>query len=132
VVVGDEHHQRHAERRRRVVRAPERRHGVRPREDRGRRQRLLRHLADELHRPRGGRQISELATFVEGRGPGSSLAAKIRAAGASLERDGAGATCNQLQALQNEVDAQAGGSLTAAQAAELSTRIGWIRTALGC
>ena len=77
-------------------------------------------------------QIAELAEFVEGFGPGNSLAAKVRAAGASLERDGVGATCNQLQALQNEVDAQAGGALTAAQAAELTTRIGWIRTALGC
>ena len=78
------------------------------------------------------RQIAELAAFVEGLGPGSSLAAKVRAAGASLERGNVGATCNQLQALQNEVDAQAGGALTAAQAAELTTRIGWIRTALGC
>ena len=78
------------------------------------------------------RQIEELAAFVEGLGPGNSLAAKVRAAGASLEREGVGATCNQLQALQNEVDAQAGGALTAAQAAELTTRIGWIRTALGC
>ena len=77
-------------------------------------------------------QIAELAAFVEGLGPGSSLAAKVRAAGASLERGNVGATCNQLQALQNEVDAQAGGALTAAQAAELTTRIGWIRTALGC
>jgi hypothetical protein len=77
-------------------------------------------------------QIEELAAFVDGLGPGSSLAAKVRAAGASLERGSVGATCNQLQALQNEVDAQAGGSITAAQAAELTTRIGWIRTALGC
>ena len=77
-------------------------------------------------------QIDELAAFVDGLGPGNSLAAKVRAAGASLERGSVGATCNQLQALQNEVDAQAGGSITAAQAAELTTRIGWIRTALGC
>jgi hypothetical protein len=78
------------------------------------------------------RQISELAAFVEGLGPGSSLAAKVRAAAASLERGNVGATCNQLQALQDEVDDQTGVSLTAAQAAELTTRIGWIRTALGC
>ena len=78
------------------------------------------------------RQITELAAFVEGLGPGSSLAAKVRAAAGSLERGNVDATCNQLQALQNEVNAQAGGSLTPAQAAELTTRIGWIRTALGC
>ncbi len=104
-----------------------------PRQGRGGRQRLLRHLADGLHRPRGGaadRRSSPRSST--GLGPGNSLAAKVRAAGASLERGNVGATCNQLQALQNEVDAQAGGALTAAQAAELTTRIGWIRTALGC
>ena len=39
---------------------------------------------------------------------------------------------DKLTALQNEVHAQTGASLSAEEAAELTQRIGWIRTALGC
>jgi hypothetical protein len=78
------------------------------------------------------RQLAELAAFAAGAGPGTSLESKARAAGASLERGTTAAACNQLVALQNEVDAQTGASLTTEEAAELTQRIGWIRTALGC
>jgi hypothetical protein len=78
------------------------------------------------------RQLSELEAYAAGKGTGNSLQAKAGVAGASYARGDSGATCNQLAALLNEVDAQTGISLTAAQAAELTTRVGWIRTAIGC
>ena len=91
------------------------------------------HISETDFTVRGAaRQIAELEAFTTGLGTGTSLESKARAAGASLARGNTGATCNQLAALQNEVDAQAGKSLSAAQAAELTERIGWIRTALGC
>jgi len=78
------------------------------------------------------RQLSELEAYAAGKGTGNSLQAKAGVAGASYARGDSGATCNQLAALLNEVDAQTGNSLTAAQAAAFTTRVGWIRTAIGC
>ena len=75
-----------------------------------------------------------LSDVVAGRlGPGQSLASKLRAAIAALER-GAGANppCGVLGALIHEVRAQSGKHLTARQAMDLITRVDAVRRSLGC
>ena len=78
------------------------------------------------------RQLTELAAFVDGIGAGEQPRREGPCRSGEPRAGEHRRACNQLQALQNEVDSQAGKSLTAAQAAELTTRIGWIATALGC
>lgn len=77
-------------------------------------------------------QLSDLLEAVDGVGPGNSLAAKVRSAQAALARGDVEAACNILRAFVNEVEAQAGNSLTTDDAAGLVVDATRIRTVLGC
>jgi hypothetical protein len=80
----------------------------------------------------GATQLVELAAFASGKGPGKSLENKARTASAYLAAGQLGAACATLQELLNEVRAQTGKSLSAAEATDLNTSIGYIRNAIGC
>ena len=77
-------------------------------------------------------QLTELVAYLNGRGPGKSLENKAREASASLGAGNVAATCSKLQELLDLIRAQAGKTLSAAEVAELRTRIGWIRSAIDC
>jgi hypothetical protein len=77
-------------------------------------------------------QLTELAAYSKGRGPGKSLENKVKEASASLGAGNVASTCSKLQELLDLIRAQAGKSLSAAEVAELRTRIGWIRAAIDC
>jgi hypothetical protein len=77
-------------------------------------------------------QLTELAAYAEGLGPGRSLAKLARSASAKLAAGKVTDACDTLSAFLNEVRAQTGKTLTAAEAAELRLRATTIRTALGC
>jgi hypothetical protein len=77
-------------------------------------------------------QLGEVLAYATGKGPGQSLASKVESAAASYAAGQVGAACSKLNALLHEVAAQSGKSLTSAEADELTRRVGWIRTAIGC
>jgi hypothetical protein len=77
-------------------------------------------------------QLQALAASLQGEGPGRSLSSKVARIVASLQAGNTSAACGQLNALQNEVNAQSGKSLTAAQAADLTSAIAGLRALLGC
>lgn len=79
-------------------------------------------------------QLADLkqAIVLRKLGPGSSLAAKAQAA---IDREAAGdhaGLCNALKALDNEIRAQNGKKLSAADAAELRADVARIEEAAGC
>jgi hypothetical protein len=83
--------------------------------------------------------LSGLAQFVQNlnlsAGISNSLDSKLRTALEALDDAKAGnivSVCNRLQAFRNEVAAQSGISLTADQAAQLSTMAANIRSTMGC
>jgi hypothetical protein len=77
-------------------------------------------------------QLQTLAASLQGVGPGGSLSSKVTRIVESLQKGNTSAACGQLKALQNEVNAQSGKSLTAAQAAALTSQIAGVQALLGC
>ncbi len=77
-------------------------------------------------------QLQALAASLQGVGPGGSLSSKVTRIVESLQKGNTSAACGQLKALQNEVNAQSGKSLTAAQAAALTSQIAGLQALLGC
>lgn len=81
-------------------------------------------------------QISDLQSQVSGMGlpagTANSLDGKLNAALAAANAGNVTAACNNLRAFINEVNAQAGKKLTAAQAAQLVAQANAIRASLGC
>lgn len=76
--------------------------------------------------------LQDLLDLTTGLPPGKSLPAKIRAAQASVAAGRIADACSQLQSFLNEVRAQSGKHLTAAQAEDLTARANRIRELLGC
>ena len=76
-------------------------------------------------------QVNSLLTVVTGVGSGSSFATKVQSAQASLAAGKPAVAAAQLQALINEVAAQAEKKVTAAQAAEIIAAAQQIQAALG-
>jgi hypothetical protein len=76
--------------------------------------------------------VTILAGEVAGVGPGGSLAAKVASALAYLRAGNDGAACSTLRALANEVRAQSGKKITAAQADDLLAAIAEIAALAGC
>jgi hypothetical protein len=77
-------------------------------------------------------QLAELAAYADGLGPGKSLGRLARSAAAKLAAGKVAEACDTLNAFLNEVRAQTGKTLTAAEAAELRLRATTIMVALGC
>jgi hypothetical protein len=77
-------------------------------------------------------QLQSLRDLVAGTGPGASLATKIASALASLAGADTTGACNTLRALLNEVRAQTGKKLSAAEAAAITAAVQRMRSALGC
>lgn len=81
-------------------------------------------------------QLDELATVIDDFGlPGgieNSLLAKVAAAASALARGNTTAACNDLQALANQTQGQAGQALTAEQAEEILAAIESIRVSIDC
>jgi hypothetical protein len=84
-------------------------------------------------------RISGLVALVQtlnvSGGVANSLDAKLQTALLALDDAAAGlspSVCNRMQAFLNEVAAQTGQTLTAAQAGQLAAAAGGIRAALGC
>ena len=76
-------------------------------------------------------QLRSLLATVNGLGPGASFAAKIQAAQSALAAGNTAAAAANLQALINEVSAQSGKKITAAQAAAIIGAARQIRALLG-
>jgi hypothetical protein len=85
-----------------------------------------------VHVKGAAEQLTDLATQVQGVGPGRSLAAKIAAAQQSLARGDTAATCGQLTAFLNEVAAQRGKRLPAVIADQLIADTQRIQAVIGC
>ena len=82
-------------------------------------------------------QIADLIVTIDGlpgvpNGTRNSLEAKLEAALRSIGKDNTTPACNELSAMLNEVQAQAGKGITAEQAADLLAVVTRIRAALGC
>ncbi|MEJ2516136.1 MAG: SGNH/GDSL hydrolase family protein [Gammaproteobacteria bacterium] len=89
-------------------------------------------LADGLYRALVPVRLQQLLADVTGVGPGRSLAAKMGRAQSYYAASNIGATCSVLGAFVNEVEAQTGKKLTAAQAAAFTSDASAITEALGC
>jgi hypothetical protein len=74
----------------------------------------------------------DLLAAVPGLGPGNSLAAKVNALLADLTNSDTAAACGDLRAAVNEVNAQTGKKITAAQAASFIAQAQKIEATLGC
>ena len=81
--------------------------------------------------PSAVERLAELAAAVEGVGPGASLAAKVAAAQAALDRGDVPATLALLAALVRELEAQSGKSIAPATAAALAEDVAEIVGQLG-
>jgi streptogramin lyase len=77
-------------------------------------------------------ELTELAAGVTGVGPGASLANKVAAIQRNVAADDTTDACASLTSFNHEVDAQAGKSLSTAQAASLLAQTQDIEAALGC
>lgn len=77
-------------------------------------------------------QLDALAAYVDGPGPGTSLAAHVRAAQAYLAGGDVEDACSALAALAHEAAAQRGKTLSADQADAIDAEAGRIRAVLGC
>jgi hypothetical protein len=76
-------------------------------------------------------QLSALLASVTGKGPGTSLADKVKLIQGYAANDKADA-CGTLGAFLNQVKAQTGKTLTTAQAASFTTQANSARATLGC
>jgi hypothetical protein len=79
-----------------------------------------------------GKLADHIATLNLAQGLEQSLTAKLRNAKRDCERGDKTPACNKLGAFDNEVTAQTGNGITAAQAAVLHGHSGGIKAALGC
>jgi len=81
-------------------------------------------------------QINDLIALLKSlglhSGPANSLCVKLQMAARKLERGSLEAACGNLSAFLNEVNAQTGKKLTAAQAEVLTAKATRIRAVLGC
>ena len=77
-------------------------------------------------------QLADLLARVQSLGPGRSLAAKLQNAGALLQAGDMRAACNLLRGFVSEVRAQAGKSLSGAEAQGLVTDALRIQAVIGC
>ena len=77
-------------------------------------------------------QLSDLASAVQGVGPGKSLAEKVHAAQSSLAAGNIGQTCSTLGAFIHEVRAQAGKKIGSSQARQLIADAQRIQAVLSC
>jgi hypothetical protein len=77
-------------------------------------------------------QLDDLAGFVAGIGPGTSLADKVADVKSSLQDGNATAACNQLNTLANQASTQSGKQLTAAQAETIQAAVASIEKVIGC
>ena len=80
--------------------------------------------------------IADVRTLLAGlnihHGIKKALDSKLRAAQAALQRNNKAAACGPLKAFLNQVRAQSGKKLTAAQATQLSDAVKAVRTTIGC
>jgi hypothetical protein len=76
--------------------------------------------------------LGKLATDSTGVGPGTSFADKARSAQSSLAAGDKAGACGTLGAYLNELSAQTGKKVTAAQAASLTAEVNRIRAVIGC
>ena len=81
---------------------------------------------------RSGQQLADLAAAVKGVGPGTSVRDKLNDAQAALAGGDVPGTCAILRAFINEVTAQSGLKIPAAQATPLVADANRIKTVLGC
>jgi hypothetical protein len=77
-------------------------------------------------------QLADLAINVEGVGPGTSLADKVKAAQAALAKTELPETCSILMAFINQVKAQSGKVIVPSTATSLIANATRIRAVLGC
>src|SRR5262249_1807276 len=85
-------------------------------------------------------QLSALIALINGwvssgaldKGTGNSLVAKLQATNQALSAGNTSQACSTLQAFLNEVNAQSGKHLTSAQAQQLLSAAGRIRSVLSC
>lgn len=77
-------------------------------------------------------QLQSLQDLVAGTGPGASLGGKIASALAALAGADTTGACSTLRALLNEVRAQTGKKLSAAEAAAITAAVQRVRSSLGC
>jgi streptogramin lyase len=77
-------------------------------------------------------QLGDLADAVAGVGPGASLARKVSVIQADVAANDASGACEDLVAFGNELRAQSGKKLSAAQAAALLAKGEGVEAALGC
>ena len=89
-------------------------------------------LADALYRNLVPVRLEQLLEDVTGIGPGKSLSSKVARVQASYERDNYRAACGQLRGFTNQVDAQAGKSLTDEEADAFGAEASAIGEAIGC
>jgi X-Pro dipeptidyl-peptidase len=77
-------------------------------------------------------QLGNLLTDVTGKGPGSSLASKVKAIKAKVDSGKPTTACNQLAAFVAEVNDETGASISSSDAAALLAEAARIGAVLGC
>jgi hypothetical protein len=82
--------------------------------------------------PTVGMQLAALLQSVTGVGPGKSLANKVMLIQSYVDADNTAAACDTLTGFINEVNAQTGKKITAAQAASFISQAQAIQDTLGC
>jgi hypothetical protein len=85
-----------------------------------------------VHVKGAAEQLSDLLTAVQGVGPGTSLAGKVQQAQTSLAAGDVADTCGTLGGFIHEVQAQAGKSISNAQAQQLVDMATRIQAVVGC
>jgi Bacterial Ig-like domain (group 3) len=85
-----------------------------------------------VHVAGAGEQLDNLATAVQGVGPGNSLSAKVASARRKLNQGDTCAACAELTAFINEVTAQAGKKIPINQAGQLIADAQRIKAVIGC
>ena len=85
-----------------------------------------------VHVKGAAEQLTDLATQVQGAGPGRSLAAKVATAQQSVARGNTTGACGKLGSFGHEVSAQSGKHIPAATAHQLLATATRIRAVLGC
>jgi alpha-D-ribose 1-methylphosphonate 5-triphosphate synthase subunit PhnG len=86
----------------------------------------------EVHVNGAAEQLVELADAASSMGPGTSLADKLGDAQAALRENRVARACATLDAFINQVQAQAGKSISPATATSLATAASRIRAVLDC
>jgi hypothetical protein len=80
----------------------------------------------------GSEQLGNLLTDVTGKGPGSSLASKVKTIKAKVDSGKTTAACNELGAFVAEVNDETGVSISPSDAAALLAEAARIGAVLGC